>query len=699
MENNEEESGVSQFDADQPIRRRSQDLLGRREFAEAIARDIEEVPPHNGFTVAVIGEWGSGKTSVLNMVEESLRHENSNIIVLRFNPWLFGGAHDLLIRFFSELGAQIGQSNNVRTKLIVGSLLELGATAAPLTPIPGSSPLATLIRAVAKWFGRPQSLLEQRQKLSGALARLDSRIVVVIDDIDRLESGETRELIRLVRLTSDLPNLVFLLAFDWHHVAESLEGAGEDGGEYLDKIVQIRYDIPVIRRTVLSSVLFASLEELQEQFDVLQLDENVWRRVHYDVISPLLSNLRDVRRLVNSLHVTLDTVGTEVALADLLGLEAIRVLAPRTFESLRTNADLLVARDPSTRSYSEEQDRLGAVHRMLGQETDFPLVLKSILDILFPAALSSNSGLFLGYREAEWRKNCRVACDEVWNTYLQLGLGETTLENQQVQLLVAALNNTDQLTESLGSLNELELEEAMERLEGYENDYPTEAITTAVPVLANLLHKLSPRTSNPFAMPPRIKASRIILRLLRKESDKDLLFAKLTELLARVDSLSGWLEIVELVGHNENIGQGLVSVLQAKELEQLLADKLQEATSEELGKEWALIRLLVRPGQWLPADRAAHLYSRLKEHLSDQTYILTLLRAVVGSPAPDSYAQINSNWEALVEVFGDSLLEAVVDLADSPSVRELAFEDRRICDLARKYAGGWRPEDDWGKPW
>ena len=243
-------SQVNRFDADQPIERREQDLLGRRSFAEGIARDLSAVPADKGFTAAVVGEWGSGKTSVLHMVEETLRIESPETVVLRFNPWLFGGAHDLLVRFFSELSAQLGSNKTKRIRNLAAALLKLGEVAAPMTSVPGSSILGKILGLVGKQTNEPLSLLEQRNRFKQALTSAGWKIVVVIDDIDRLEAVETRELIRLVRLTSDLPNIVFLLAFDWKHVAQSLGSSEEDGSEYLDKIVQLKYNIPLCERAV-----------------------------------------------------------------------------------------------------------------------------------------------------------------------------------------------------------------------------------------------------------------------------------------------------------------------------------------------------------------------------------------------------------------------------------------------------------------
>ena len=225
--NSDDASPSKYLDADRPIDCREQDRLGRRPLAEAIARQVRVVPAEHGFTIAVVGEWGSGKTSVLNMVAETLQDDAATPAILRFNPWLFGSADDLVPRFFRELSAQLGQSRSERLKDVAKALSNLGQSLAPLSPVTGTTWVANLLAKLTDNWTKPLSLHDKRNQLCEALAASDSRVVVLIDDVDRLEAGETRELMRLIRLTSDLPNVVFLLAFDRRHVARSL-GENED---------------------------------------------------------------------------------------------------------------------------------------------------------------------------------------------------------------------------------------------------------------------------------------------------------------------------------------------------------------------------------------------------------------------------------------------------------------------------------------
>ncbi len=217
--------------------------------------------------------------------------------LLHFNPWLFGGADDLVARFFRELSAQLGQDRFEGLKEVARALAGLGQTLAPLSPVSGTARAANLVAKLTDHWTKPPSLLAKRGHLRNALSKSESRVVVLIDDIDRLEFSETRELMRLVRLTSDLPNVVFLLAFDRRHVAKSLGEDEVEGRQYLDKIVQVSYDLPAVREAILPGMLLPWLDELIRGRDLSQFDKDVWGRVFYDVIKPLLGNLRDVKRL------------------------------------------------------------------------------------------------------------------------------------------------------------------------------------------------------------------------------------------------------------------------------------------------------------------------------------------------------------------------------------------------------------------
>src|SRR5687767_5203891 len=91
--------------SDNPICDTKQDVLGRAELARAFVRQVRSLDASEGVVVGVLGAWGSGKTSFVNLARPEF--ERVRVPVLYFNPWMFSGAEQLVESFFGELAAQL----------------------------------------------------------------------------------------------------------------------------------------------------------------------------------------------------------------------------------------------------------------------------------------------------------------------------------------------------------------------------------------------------------------------------------------------------------------------------------------------------------------------------------------------------------------------------------------------------------------
>src|SRR5262249_34832101 len=194
--------------------------------------------------------------------------------------------------------------------------------------------------------GDAKSIKALRSEVKKAFASIGKRIVIVLDDLDRLRADEIRDIVRLVRLVADLPTTVYLLAFDRHRVEEALaEEFGKDnkdaGRNYLEKIVEVSFDLPAIRPEDLAEMLFAGLDGVIAGTSCRPLNKRDWANFFGLGMRNLFTTPRDVHRYLNALPVTLRLIADEVALADILALEAVRVLAPDFFEALPGAVELI----------------------------------------------------------------------------------------------------------------------------------------------------------------------------------------------------------------------------------------------------------------------------------------------------------------------------------------------------------------------
>jgi predicted KAP-like P-loop ATPase len=185
--NGQEESKAISIGGDNPIHSRGADLLGRVKLANVIARHLRVIDASEGAVVGLLGPWGIGKTSLLNMIAESLGEEPP-LLVVQFNPWLFSGTEQLAGHFFSEVAAQLKDQESTlskakdRVRAISGQLERYGQALSPLRIIPVAGPLlekaTDLAGMVSKLTQADQSINTQREELTKEMAKLESPVVV-----------------------------------------------------------------------------------------------------------------------------------------------------------------------------------------------------------------------------------------------------------------------------------------------------------------------------------------------------------------------------------------------------------------------------------------------------------------------------------------------------------------------------------------
>lgn len=231
--------------------------------------------------------------------------------------------------------------------------------------VPGASVVGEvfdkLAAAAAEQSDGP-TLVAQKGTLAKALLDLNCRIVVAIDDVDRLEPTEVAELLRLVRSVADFPNVSYLLCYDGPTLARAIEtGTGvSSGAAYLEKIVQTEVAVPRSESFALRRWFTKELHTFvvcdEARLPVLQ-------QVTDETGGRVLNNPRAVIRVLDSLRVFWPSLAGSVDVPDLVWLRLIAVGAPNFY---RWVEDYLVtfAAMTSGRIHLSDEDRLAAVRDM-----------------------------------------------------------------------------------------------------------------------------------------------------------------------------------------------------------------------------------------------------------------------------------------------------------------------------------------------
>lgn len=359
-----------------------EDRLGFASFAERMAKIIQNLQAQNGYVIGLHGAWGSGKSTVLNFVAAHIEKANETIMgsgkieVIDFRPWIVSGHQDLIAAFFKLLSEKLGPRDGwwkrqrkrvVRlfgygsdhlvetvTKLAIAVDPTLGVASGTV----GAVAKRSLGRLIDRFLNEP-SLQTIHQQLAEQLARSQRRFLVVIDDLDRLEDEEVKDVMRMVKTIGHLPNVVYLLAYDRNIVWKALDGQVERvGPRFAEKIVQQDLELPKPSRQALMSLL-------EEQIEFIpQPPEGSMRWFHivrYGLFRWIRSP-RDVLRLGNAVKFSWSALEGEVDPHDVLAMEGLKLFDTAAFAWLRDNRDFLFSE--GVHQMAQEDAKRDAVEKL-----------------------------------------------------------------------------------------------------------------------------------------------------------------------------------------------------------------------------------------------------------------------------------------------------------------------------------------------
>jgi energy-coupling factor transporter ATP-binding protein EcfA2 len=679
---------------DNPIDDPTADRLGRRVAAEHLAADLRDVDASEGYVVAVTGPWGSGKTSLVNMIRKALA-DRPELPVTDFNPWMFSGASQLVEFFFQELSAQLRIKGGSLAK-IASDVEAYGELLSPIALLPVIGDWFDRARQTAGKFKRYQehkrgSVTDQRKKLAEVLGKLAQPLVVVIDDIDRLETGEIRDIFKLVRLTASFPNVIYLLAFDRERVEQALTETGFDGRAYLEKIVQLGVEIPAIPDTVLVGQLTEALDAAINDLGVPErFNAAAWPDVLAEIIFPLVDTMRDVRRYAAAVRATTRALAGEVELVDVMALEAVRVFLPGSFTVLAAAREGMTSTSDALGGSQAKPQLKAQVDAFIDSDAEHTDVLRDVITRLFPGARHFVGGSHYGSEWLKtWIKDRRVAHPDILALYLERVANPQIVAFGHAEQFFVALSDRAALEALAAEYDVDTTRDVVNSLESFEHDFPREGVVPGSIVLLNLLPGLPEREVGMFSIGARTAVIRVVLRLLRRMSTQAEVRAAVEAILPEVTSLSAKLDLIRILSYGGTDEEKLVAPADAQSFGRAFVVELEAASSERLARENDVIRLLLAP---------KHLFDDHLLHVSPDDKVLA--RQVLIAARSEVRGQTIGNrsvqrtyrlpWDLLIDIFeGEDRLRMAVDDLRTLSGKDMA----ELSTLADKYLGGWRPHE------
>ncbi|MFA6427834.1 MAG: P-loop NTPase fold protein [Candidatus Magasanikbacteria bacterium] len=679
---------------DYPIENEKQDQLKRFPLALKVVDMISTFSGKESFVIGVEGKWGSGKTSFINLALGQL--DKNKIVYITFNPWNFSDETSLLRDFFIKFSEAVekitGKKTGKRMKEYAGKLseLDLGISYEGFS----FNPLK-LLR-----FWSPDTSLEAiRKELDGALAGIEKKIVVVIDDIDRLDKKETKLILKLVKLTADFPKTIFVLAYDRNRVEDRIteKENGLEGGEYLKKIIQVSFSLPLPDKQELWNLLFKdldiSLDSVYGKAELSDIEQSRWNKMFYSGFNDLFETIRDIKRYISSLRLDWSIMGkSDVNKIDFLGVEAIRVFAPRFYEAIPANKDVFVELPgtfPSDKA-SVLQTRHKRYDELLNIISDERIrrCIDGICKEIFPELDNYSSSSF-----EDWERDLRICSPDRFNFYFQLGIPYGEISESEVDEIVTSLNKYVLFKEKILQLSqEKRLRKILAKLLLRRDRLNKEEIKMALLVLWDAEKEID---DEPQAVFDLDDVATQILRLgfnFLKVTPKEERTQILIDTVSKCVNIYHATHLVAVLRQTlQDKGAGYDDALlddnQLKEIENILLERIKTlAQNKYLEKEKNLVAFLYRWKEWGGPEEVKKYISQLT---STETGLLSFLKSFVSKvlSTNGNYSDLNKkSIEGLCSI-GDILLR--VGQFTDEQISKLSPQEQEAIKLFNNSARHW----------
>jgi len=451
---------------DNPLDDPSLDRFKRFPFAQRVAQAIASKEDPSSLVIGIYGEWGAGKTTVLNFIARELKNR-PNVICIRFNPWYFEDETHMLLNFFQTLSEVLGRKISTQAEDIGKWLRDYGSIIAPISLSLGGviqlSP-GEIAKKTGEAFSSP-SIFALRERIEKILRNEKKRVVIIVDDIDRLDKHEIQTIFKLVKLLADFPYTAYVLAFDEEVVTSALEekyGSVSDqfGTSFLEKIVQVPLKLPVADKVSLRELCFKHIDKALNEAEIRLTEDQGTTFAHHfiDGLEIRVQTPRMAKRYGNALSFSLPILKGEVNTIDLMLIEGLRVFYPKVYDIVRSNPDVFLGSNLTSSSYdaSAKKHGLDIVNKCtVGLINDEANAVKKLLKVLFPRVQTIFSNVTYGGEwDKTWADEQRVASSKYFDRYFSYSVPEGDISDQEIASLLQELD-TQGPTEIAAHLREI----------------------------------------------------------------------------------------------------------------------------------------------------------------------------------------------------------------------------------------------------
>ena len=333
-----------------------EDSFGRSNFAHDLVEEIFLLENQQAaYTIGLNAKYGMGKTSFMFQMQEQLGLRKIDYVSI--SPWSCTSNEQIVKDFFHSLTAVFG----IKIGLGINKLLDIYKN------LILDVQHAYKLQAFDNLLKKDKAISEVYEDIKSKLSLCKQKIVVFIDDVDRLQASELAMIIQLIRNTGNFPYVVFMLFYDKDYMVKTLEQNKSitDADEYLKKIINVElmfpaYDIEVFKGTVASSldkvleniisngqeretVVTSFIERMLPKSKILSIDYLKYAFPNYRDLKRFISMFAfDLKMLLSANQGRVESWKNEIEVADFILIELLKYVRPDLYEMLRSRNDTLL---------------------------------------------------------------------------------------------------------------------------------------------------------------------------------------------------------------------------------------------------------------------------------------------------------------------------------------------------------------------
>lgn len=666
------------FDADRPIMSSDQDRLGRSVFATYLARCMLDHTSPESLVIGLEGGWGSGKTSIINLVLEEVRFASSNMldaekpIILNFSPWSYSGQGQLIYGFFRRLSSELRQSEYLENSAEIIHYLELYASFFTYKAVPKSmrikrrllSKMKKPIASKQEGFAWDSGLdpIQVKSHLNTLLKKQKHKIIIIIDNISRLMPTEINQILQIVKSMGDYFNTIYLLSFDQVQVTRAIDQVhGGEGEEYLEKLVQLPFAVPPISKQDLENLLLDRLQHLIEFIPEGSWNNTYWADIYYTSLKYFFENCRDITRYTNTLGFSFQRVKDVVNPVDFFALTALEVFVTPIFYGVRENKDLFT--DLLDNVYIMDEEKIkkdrARCDEILNRSDTMPreIILKLLMQLFPRLHMIYDPKEIYYHSESLARNNRRICSPDMFDVYFRLSIPTGFMPESELDTILTFASNAESFDQALTRLNQdIRITRFLDLLDGIAvKKIPQRNIGNVVSALIDNGDLFPEGESNTLSVNTMMRIHRICHQILRLFGTTEERYSILHEAI-RKTSKSIYSIVFELTiqgqEHQENTDTFL-----PLEHRDITPDQLYKLREEAVRKieYWARIGRLAEHPKILPILQAWKAWGKeedctayVEQIINDDKGLLAFLGAALKVPVEQTITNLekSSDWLA-----------------------------------------------------